>query len=215
MGIFFSMLGQLFVKHSSKPLEKMLKETSRSCREVSGSTRQAGWKMTPARSSGAVTLGSEPRPRIAKETSGKSKETQSSKVIWGQIFPNVKTSYVGYGLGGGKVGRAPVSSFGCGLCNTQSWHVQSSCAYDSSRGVRMVTVPCRYSPRPVFQVISSFTSYGLILKGFSVIGLSLAMFNPLIFLTCISLLRGKANSGWQWKTDHIQVIIVSMSKTEA
>lgn len=26
MGIFFSMLGQLFVKHSSKPLEKMLRD---------------------------------------------------------------------------------------------------------------------------------------------------------------------------------------------
>lgn len=108
----------------------------------------------------------------------------------------------------------PVSGFGYGPCGTQSWHVQSGCAYNNSHGIGMVTAPCRYSPRLVFQVISSFTSYGLILKGFSVIGLSLAMFNPLIFSTCISLLRGKANSGWQWKRDHIQVVIVSMSKTK-
>ena len=149
MGIFFGMLGQLFVKHSSKPLEKMLKETSRSCREVSGSMGQAEWKMTLARSSGAVALGSQPRPRIAKEASGKSRETQFSKFIWEKIFPNAKTTYVGYGLGGGEVARsspwAPVSSFGCGLCDTQSWHVRSSCTYDSSHGIGMVTAPCRYS----------------------------------------------------------------------
>lgn len=219
MGIFFGVLGQLFVKYSSKPLEKMLKETSWSCREVSGSTGQAEWKMTPVRSSGLVVLGSEPRPRIAKEIPGKSRETQSSKVIWEQIFPNAKTSYAGYGLGGGEVASsspwAPVSSFGCGLCDTQSCRGWSSHAYNSSHGVGMVTAPCRYSLRLAFQVISSFTSYGLILKGFSVIGLSLAMFNPLIFLTCIRLLRGKANSGWQWKRDHIQIVIVSMSKTKA
>lgn len=144
------MLGQLFVKHSSKPLEKMQKETSWSCREVSGSMGQEGWKMTPARSSGAAALGSEPRPRIAKETSGKSRETQSSKVSSEQIFPHTKTRYVGYGLGGGEVGRsslwAPVSSFDCGLCSTQSWHVWSSCAYKSSHGVWMVTAPCRHRP---------------------------------------------------------------------
>lgn len=73
--------------------------------------------MTPARFSGAVVLGSEPRPQIAKETSGKSRETQSSKFIWEQIFPNAKTSYVGYGLGGGEVARSspwtPVTSVTC------------------------------------------------------------------------------------------------------
>lgn len=173
--------------------------------------------MTPARFSGAVALGSEPRPQIAKETSRRSRETQSTKFIWEQIFLSAKTSYVGYGLGGGEVARsspqAPMTSFG--LCDTQSWHVQSSCAYNSSHGVGMVVASCRYSQGLVFQVISSFTSYGLICRGFSVIGLAMAMFNPLIFLTCISLLRGKANSGWQWKGDHIQVVIISMSKTEA
>lgn len=73
------MLGQLFVKDSSKPLEKMLRDIM----EQQGSMRlhRAEWKMTPARFSGAVALGSEPRPQIAKETPGKSRETQVSKFI--------------------------------------------------------------------------------------------------------------------------------------
>lgn len=155
--------------------------------------------MTPMRSSGGVISGSEHGPQIAKETSDKSRETQSIEIICEQILLNAKTCYIGYSLGGGEAARssswAPASSFDCGLCNTQSWPVQSSCAYNSNHSVGMVTAPCRYSLRLVFQVISCFKTYGWILKGFSVIGLSLAMFNPLIFSTCISLLRGKANSG--------------------
>lgn len=89
MAIFFpvfGMVGQLFVKHSSKSLEKMLKETSWSCREVSDSMGQAGWKMTPVRSSRAVNSGLEPRPQIAHETSEKHRETQPSKAIQEQIL---------------------------------------------------------------------------------------------------------------------------------
>lgn len=80
-------------------------------------------------------------------------------------------------------------------CYTLDWHTWSGGAYKSSLRVGMDTAPRSYSLGLTVQVISSFTSYGLILKGFCVIGLSLAMFNPLIFSTCISLLRGKANSG--------------------
>ena len=158
-------------------------------------------------------------PRIAKESSGKSRETRSDEATGEKTFPSAKSSYAGYGLGGGEVARSsplvPGSSFGCGPCDARSWQVPSGCAYARGHGVRMVMAPCGYSPGLVFQVISSFTSYGLILKGFSVIGLSLAMFNPLIFSTCISLLRGKANSGWQWERDRVHVVIASMSKTEA
>lgn len=74
------------MKCSSKPLEKMLKETSWSCREVSGSMGQAGWKMTPVRSFKAVNSGLETRPQIAHETSEKHRETQPSKAIREQIL---------------------------------------------------------------------------------------------------------------------------------
>lgn len=211
----------------------MLKETSQSCREASGSMRQAEWKMTPARSSGAVASGLEPRPRIAKETSEKCRETQSSKVMREQIltfgfkgrslkvFSQFACIYLPGMLQPDTWGRAVARhqdahpGHGAQLLLWQLEPSATSCAYKNDYGVGMDMAPCSYSLRLVFQVISSFTSYGLILKGFSVIGLSLAMFNPLIFSTCISLLRGKANSGWQWKRDHIQAVIVSMSKTKA
>lgn len=62
------MLGQWFVKHSSEPLEKMLKETSWSCREVSGSTGQAGWKMTPQDPSGKLLQGLIPDHELQNKT---------------------------------------------------------------------------------------------------------------------------------------------------
>lgn len=92
----------------------MLQEKPRSCREVWGSMGQAEWQMTPVRSSWGVISESEPGPWIAKETSDKSRETQSSKLICEQIFLSAKTSYLGYVLGGGEAARssswAPVSS---------------------------------------------------------------------------------------------------------
>jgi len=87
------MLGQLFVKHASKPLEKMLKETAWSCREVSGSTGQAGWKMTLARSSGPAAEGSD--HELQKKALGSRGKHGPMKPLERKPFPALKAATQG------------------------------------------------------------------------------------------------------------------------